>query len=191
MTNFQSPEALPPGNVSVGGGLAYGWSSLPEANLLLRYGLFDNVDVGAKLTLPELVTADVKWQFAKTPFSLAFDVGGSYGHTPFIVDVMDEAKSYTVYPELLVGSDRFHAAVRALMVHSDEIKKTHSIRLDSTTMWYPQVFVGGSSGDRFRVISELSLTFGLWNRRMRPNLGIGVAFQYGPGASSVEDEFLR
>ncbi len=45
LTNFQSPEVLPPGRASVGGGLAYN-HPLPEGNFLFRYGLFDNVDVG-------------------------------------------------------------------------------------------------------------------------------------------------
>jgi len=191
MTDFQSPETLSPGNVSVGGGLAY-VRPLPEANFLFRYGLFDNVDVGAKLTLPALVTADVKWQFVRNPLSIAFYVGGSYGHTPFIFDVADEAKVYTVYPELLVGNGRFYAAARALVVHTDEIRKTHYVALDSITAWYPQVFIGGSFGDRLRVIPELSLTFGEFYRRglLPPVPGIGIALQYGPGASEDDDEIL-
>ena len=191
VTNFQSPEVLPPGNVSFGGSLAYA-HPLPEANFLFRYGLFGNVDIGAKLTLPALVTADVKWQFVRNPLSIAFDVGGSYGHSPFIFDVMAETKSYTVYPELLVGNGHFYAAARALMVRIDEIKETHGIRLDSTTTWLPQVFVGGLFGDRLRVIPELSLTFGEFYRRtlLPPVSGIGIALQYGPGASEDDDEIL-
>ncbi len=192
VTNYQSPEVLPSGKAAVGGGVAYAYP-LPEANLLFRYGLFSNVDFGAKLTLPALVTADVKWLFVKSPFSLAFDVGGSYGHAPFIFDVADEAKVYAVYPELLVGIGRFYAAARALMVHTDEIRTTHGVKLDSTTTWLPQVFVGGSFGDRLRVIPELSLTFGEFYRRtllVLPVPGIGIALQYGPSGSEDNGEVI-
>ncbi len=132
----------------------------------------------------------MKWQFVKGPLSLAFDVGGAYGHCPFIFDVINEAKSYTIYPELLVGNGRFYAAARTLMVHTDELKTTHGELLRSYTDWYPQVFVGGSFGDRFRVIPELSLTFGLWNRSTLPVPGIGVAFRYGPGGSADDGEII-
>jgi len=185
LTNFQSPQALPPGSSSVGGGLALNYP-LPEADFLFRYGLFNSVDVGGKVALPFLsATADVKWQFLRGPVGAAFDVGGSYGRAPYLFDISNEANVFGVFPGLLVGSERVYTAVRMLMMHTDEFKTSHGERLSSYTNWYPQVFVGGSFGDRFRVMPELSLTFSLWNHpNARPVVGIGVAFTYGPEAAS-------
>ena len=185
LTSFQSPQALPPGSTSVGGGLALNYP-LPEADFLFRYGIFNGVDVGGKVSLPfASVTADVKWQFLRGPLSAAFDVGGSYSRAPGLPDISSEANVFGVFPELLVGSEWIYAAGRMLMMHTDEFKTTHGEPLRSYTNWYPQVFVGGSFGDRFRVMPELSLTFSLWNHpNARPVLGIGVAFTYGPEVAS-------
>jgi hypothetical protein len=184
LTNFQSPQALPPGSSSVGGGLSlhnvHWWSyPMPEADFLLRYGLSDGIDVGSKVALPFLsATADVKWQFLRGPFAAAFDVGGSYSYAPRMIDMSSEVNVFGVYPELIVGSERIYGAARMLRVHAGEF-------VTPLTAWHPQVFVGGSFGDQFRVTPELSLTIGLWDPADRsPVLGLGVAFTYCPQAES-------
>ena len=192
LTSFQSPQALPPGSISVGGGLAgYWWvnygSPYPEADFLVRYGLFKNVDVGGKVSLPlASVSADVKWQFLRGPLQAAINVGGSYGRTPYFPDISEEADILAAYPGLIIGSDRIYASARALMVHSIGYRY-NDWRPDTTTTWYPQVLVGGSFGDRLRVVPELSLTFGTGNRQDPHVLpGIGIAIKYGPDVSAEE-----
>jgi hypothetical protein len=192
LTSFQSPQALPPGSTSVGGGLAAYWwvnygSPLPEADFLFRYGLFKSVDVGGKVSLPlASVSADAKWQFLNGPLLAALDVGGSYGRSPYMFDISEEADYLTAYPQLIVGSDRIHASARVPIVHHIGYKY-NDWRPDTTTNWYPQVLVGGSFGDRLRVMPELSLTFGTGNRQSPRVLpGIGLAFRYGPGASTEQ-----
>lgn len=196
LTSFQSPVSLSPGSTSVGGGLAVNyWASdglpLPEADFLVRYGVFKGVDVGGKVSLPfASVSADVKWQFLNGPLLAALDVGGSYGHSPFLNDVIDEAVYLSAYPALLVGSDRVYVAARPLMVHTDERRLAHGVPVSSYTDWYPQVIVGGSFGDRLRVMPELSFAFGMGNRQ-NPSIlpGIGIAIRYGPDAPAEESPF--
>jgi hypothetical protein len=78
LTNFQSPEVLPAGNVAVGAGLASAFStryseypSLQcEGDILVRCGLGSNIDVGAKISGPfGSLAADAKWQIASSPMA--------------------------------------------------------------------------------------------------------------------------
>ncbi len=185
LTSFQSPQALPPGGTAVGGGLGLQVADigypLPEADFLFRYGLANGVDVGGKVALPFLsAVVDVKWQFLRGPLAAAFDVGGSYSRAVGLPDISNEANVFGVYPEFLVGSERIFGAARMLVAYTDELSTTHGEPVRAYTDWFPQVFVGGSFGDRFRVMPELSVTFGLsGSQKLQPVLGIGVALTYG------------
>jgi hypothetical protein len=122
----------------------------------------------------------MKWQFLRGPLAAAFDVGGSYSRVLGLPDISNEANIFGVYPELLVGGERIFGAARMMLAYTHELSTSHGEPLRSYTRWYPQVFVGGSFGDRFRVMPELSVSFGLsGSQNLQPLLGIGVAFTYG------------
>ena len=194
LTSFQSPQVLPQGSTSVGGGLAaYWWDNydfpLPEADFVLRYGLFKTVDVGGKLSLPAAsVSADVKWQFLNGPLLAALDIGGSYSRLPYMTDINEggDKDILTLCPEIVVGRDWIYASARALIVNS--IGRSYNNRRPATTTgWFPQVVVGGSFGDRLRVMPELSLAYGLGSGEHPSVLpGVGIAVKYGPDVSDEE-----
>jgi hypothetical protein len=171
LTNFQSPEVLPPRAWS----LTLGAASKPEVAAMARYGLFHGVDVGGKLSLPHgALTADVKWQVLRHPLCAAADFGASYGHRVPTLDTKADQEFITFYPELLVGTNRLYAAVRTMKLYTVE----HRPRSATSSKWCPEIFVGASFGGNHRVICEGTLTcLGEWPR-LTP--GLGVAYQYRP-----------
>ena len=174
LTNFQSPEVLLPRRTSVGMGLTYSYP-LPEANLMVRYGLSDNVDVGGKLSLPfDALTADAKWQLSRGPRPVALDFGGSFGLFAGEIDAPEDLGFITAFPELLLGFGRMSGAARVMMVYQVDLR----YHRNNSVSWVAQLFFGGPLGSDSRVRWEASLRSmsGAWF----PMPGIGVSYQFRP-----------
>jgi hypothetical protein len=194
LTSFQSPEVLRARHASFGAGLnmsvaggswagdfsPYPW---PEIDLMARYGLGRNVDIGGKITGPWASgAADVKWQFLRRPLLMAFGFGGSYGDYPGNYEGY-----WSVYPELFLGSHRVFCAARAVRLYELQHEQ-HGTYVDG--QWMPIFSVGGSFGGKFRVMPELSVRMeeAYTDGKLQPVPGIGVAFQYTMGKDENDQD---
>ncbi len=178
-TSFQTPEVMPTRGKSIGMGMAHTGVTF-EGDLMARYGLFKNADAGAKLSFPlASISADLKYQLLRKPLLVAADVGLSYGRFCDMPDAGNDYDYLTLYPELLLGTSHVYTAVRATGEYEIEhVKYDHHTNV--TARWLPQLFLGGSFGNRFRIQPELYLTVP-WSGG-KPDIlpGIGLAFQYRP-----------
>jgi hypothetical protein len=153
MTTFQTPEVIEKGSRVVGAGLSASLNTgdpkilMPAFECYARKGLAKKTDGGLKIFgLPcgfGGIVADIKYHLFDGPISVSGDLGASVS----AIKVEDYQWTFALYPMIIAGTDRAYVGVRSSYVG----------------IWgfghIPGVFVGGSLGDTFRIMPEVSYHF--------------------------------
>jgi hypothetical protein len=156
---YQTPEALPPGEVSLGPVATYGYTfrhygdpseERPgelELGLMARVGIVPNIEAGFRASCPLGVMVDAKYQFLRGRLLMAADLGLSVSPSPF---------QLIWYPMLLVGTERYYAGLKAMYVREFDQGYVPS---PNTSSLIPGLLFGASFGRRLRVLPELNVFY--------------------------------
>ncbi len=158
LSTFQTAEVLPAGKVQVGAGASGVGQNAPVImEVSGRVGLGKNLDAGAKFTLLNTWSADIKWQPIKIgEFLMALDVAGSIFKS---ADENDDLTTTGVYPALILGGTHWYAGGKWVFLSTGgTLTFFGSQNIDLTTN-FQGAFIGLSIGKKFRLVPEANFYF--------------------------------
>jgi hypothetical protein len=155
-STLQTAETLPPGQLQIGAGaiVAKGgtdWGAIPEVSG--RVGVVNDLDVGLKYSLLDVIMLDGKYRFLNSGIEGAFDFAWSTNTG----DDPERVNGY--YPMLIFGQKHWYAGVKAIyLTTTGSINLWGSdISLNSSGYSATDFIVGGVvGGGALRALIELN-----------------------------------
>jgi hypothetical protein len=177
---YVSPEPIPAGEYCGGVGLAgfsYGPGDYLGASGMVhaRFGFGAGLDAGLRLSFPDGIYGDVKWNFASEPLLLTADLGGSYigaEENDMSEHFISDTVTLSIYPGLLVGTKTLYGGMRLRIRRGYGARYSHRPPGWSYT---PSAMIGASFGDRFRVMPEAEA---FWEVGEKPGVLLGVNIEF-------------
>jgi hypothetical protein len=179
---LQTPEVLPPGEMSLGPILGTGAGYYVgseyftdgvrpaelELGVMLRKGIVKNLESGLRFSVPLGGMVDVKYQLLRGRFLLAADLGFSQSLPADLGSLSRDRRTYSVlYPMLLAGTGRYYGGIKTACIY-----ERHTDAHRSATRIQPGVFFGAACGRRWKVLPEV-------NTFLNPIMvGAAVGLQY-------------
>jgi hypothetical protein len=179
-STLQSAKTLEPGNVIVGGGVAFPISG-DEVGVALefngRVGVVRKFDLGAKYIQPALFFLDAKYQILDEPITLSADLGWSY-FSYSGSSGESEGTSTAWYPMLIAGQDHWYVALKEVYFMTEgEFELFGSHTYNGSGWLSTNIVVGGIIGTDFRVLPELNVIIpGSGETLIVPAIGLQFVF---------------
>ena len=140
-----------------------------------RFPFFKKADFGLKaFGLPGFgtITGDIKYQVLDDPFYLSFDLALTY------TSVKGGGSGSGVIPAVFIGTDRIFGGAK-MIYSSIEYEGLFNSSSQKVSVDFPGVFLGGSIGDKWRVLPVVNLYFptGSEDSFFIYNLGLQYTFK--------------
>jgi hypothetical protein len=158
-STLQTAKTLEPGEVIVGAGSAIpvteeGSTLVPE--LISRFGITHNFDVGAKYICPSLYFFDGKVQIINVPIILSVDLGWSY--FSYTGDSgKSKGKTTCWYPMIIAGQENWYIGIKKVHFSTKGEFEFFGLNKFEGSGWITtNIVAGGIIGDKVQLLPEVN-----------------------------------